>query len=108
MGTGTTVYKSCSAQLNGEFYIFGGTGENKRQVNFKFNTLTLIDYCKKILSFSNQFKISRIHDCSLEKIGQLPHEFDWGTCGTYEFPEERVMFCFPYPIETSNKCFRLF
>ena len=36
MGTGTTVYKSCSAQLNGEYYIFGGTGENKRQVSYKF------------------------------------------------------------------------
>ena len=44
--------------------------------------------------------------------GLLPHEFIHGSCGTYEFPEERVMFCFGTTTSGSNpgtsakKCFR--
>ena len=32
MGPDTSAYGSCSATLNDEFYIFGGSGEFKRQV----------------------------------------------------------------------------
>ena len=32
MGPGTSVYFSCSAKLNGDFYIFGGFGSDNRQV----------------------------------------------------------------------------
>ena len=35
--TGSSVYHSCSATLNGEFYVFGGSGEYTRQVNLKMN-----------------------------------------------------------------------
>ena len=34
MGPGTSVYFSCSAKLNGDFYIFGGFGSDNRQVKF--------------------------------------------------------------------------
>ena len=57
----------------------------------------------------NIFKISKINDCSLEKAGLLPHEFIHGSCGTFKFPEERVMFCFGYTSTEPNyakKCFR--
>lgn len=33
MGPGTSVYFSCSAKLNGDFYIFGGFGNDNRQVS---------------------------------------------------------------------------
>ena len=32
MGPGTSVYHSCSATLNGEFYVFGGVESFSRQV----------------------------------------------------------------------------
>ena len=32
MGPGTSVYHSCSATLNGEFYVFGGEESFSRQV----------------------------------------------------------------------------
>ena len=42
-----------------------------------------------------ELKISKIIDCSLERIGELPNEFYNGACGTYKFgsEDERVMFC---------------
>ena len=52
-------------------------------------------------------KISKIIDCGLERIGDLPNDFVHGACGTFEFSAgvERVMLCFPYV--GVNKCFRL-
>ena len=32
MGPDTSVYHSCSATLNGEMYVFGGTGKFSKQV----------------------------------------------------------------------------
>ena len=53
------------------------------------------------MSFTSYFvifyiNISKIIDCGLERIGDLPNEFVFGACGTFEFPtgEERVMLCF--------------
>ena len=50
-------------------------------------------------------KLSKIIDCGLERIGELPNDFYNGACGTFKFSsEERVMFCFP--LTGKNKCFR--
>ena len=35
MGPETSVYFSCSAKLNGDFYVFGGFGSDNRQVSVK-------------------------------------------------------------------------
>ena len=32
IGPGASVYFSCSATLNGDFYVFGGFGSDNRQV----------------------------------------------------------------------------
>merc|ERR1712131_204815 len=69
MGANTDVYHSCSATLNGEMFLFGGYD-----------------------SFTKQ--ISKINGCSLELIGQLPFDFERGGCGTFLFPEPRIMLCF--------------
>ena len=38
MGKDTTVYKSCSAVLNGELFVFGGDGEKyNRQVEQSYS-----------------------------------------------------------------------
>ena len=95
MGPNTSSHDSCAAKLNGEMFIFGGngTGQNKQVPKF-FSA-----------NFSLLIKISKITDCALKRIAELPNEFRLGACGTYLFSkEERVMFCFP---ETGkNKCFR--
>ena len=39
-------------------------------------------------------KVRKINGCSLVGIDTLPYPFDNGACGTYLFPEERVMLCF--------------
>lgn len=62
------VAVSCSATINGEFYVFGGWHE-KRQ-------------------------ISKVVDCSLKRVGDLPYELYFPACGTFDFPEERSMMCF--------------
>ena len=52
-----------------------------------------------------EIQISKIENCGLQRIGELPNEFDFGACGTFKFAaEERVMFCFPD--NESKKCFR--
>ena len=83
MGPNTSAVFACSAKLNGEMFVFGGRGS----------------------SYNKQ--ISQIVGCTLERFGELPNEFDYGACGTFEFSsgEERVMFCFPS--SGRKKCFRL-
>ena len=39
-------------------------------------------------------KVSKVIDCELTRIGDLSFEFYWGACGTFKFPEERIMLCF--------------
>ena len=65
----TEVRMSCSATINGEFYIFGGSTRRRQ--------------------------ISKIIDCSLQRVGDLPYELYFPACGTFKFPEERSMICFP-------------
>ena len=49
-------------------------------------------------------QLSKIKGCTLERIAQLPHDFELGACGTFLFPEPRVMFCFAE--SDRKKCFR--
>ena len=43
------------------------------------------------------FKISKIEECNLKRIGSIPFEFRYGTCGTYTFDQrEIVLLCFQY------------
>ena len=93
MGPESSVIYSCSATVNDEFYIFGGSGSFSKQVFF-------IDFAEALI----KIQISKINGCSLDRIGQLPHDFYRGACGTYLFPEPRVMFCFPEM--AWGKCFR--
>ena len=49
--------------------------------------------------------MSKINGCTLERIGELPNEFEYGACGTFDFGYETVMFCFGK--SDQKKCFRL-
>ena len=97
MGPDTSAYYSCSATLNGELFVFGGEGSGQ-------NKQVIFLYQKPIRSNSS-IKISKIVDCTMKRIGELPQAFEKGACGTYSFDgAERVMFCFP--LSDKNKCFR--
>ena len=96
MGSNTIAYLSCAAQLNGEMFVFGGSESDEiKQVRLLQVTMIILI----------EIKISKITDCALQRIAELPNEFYGGACGTFEFAtEERVMFCFP---ESGKKtCFR--
>ena len=85
----TQVYESCSSVLNGELFVFGGqtTSNNRRkQVKFKSNSI--------FSGLNFYIKVSKVIGCELKRIGDLSYEFDRGACGTFKFPEERVMLCF--------------
>ena len=45
-------------------------------------------------TFNSQFQISKVIDCRLTRIGDLNYSFASGACGTFLFPEERILFCF--------------
>ena len=71
MGTGTEASHSCSTFFQGRHWMFGG-GKEKRQ-------------------------ISTVEGCSLMRIGNLPYDFDYGTCNTFTLREtidEEVLMCF--------------
>ena len=96
MGPDTSAHYSCSATLNGEFFVFGGseTSQIKQVMNLEKKT-----------NFNNRIQISKIVGCTLKRIGQLPSEFHEGACGTFIFDgHERVMFCFP--LSGKDECFR--
>jgi len=72
-GTNTEVYGSCPVVFQGENFIFGGA-TNKRQV-------------------------SKISDCWLNRQSDLPFDFNFGSCGTYN---NRVHLCFT--LTEKDKC----
>ena len=41
---------------------------------------------------------------SFEFVGYLPFEFAFGACGTFAFPDERLMLCFP--VQHEKQCWR--
>ena len=86
MDDDTGVSNSCSATLNGELFVFGGSAYNK-QVDLFLNILE---------TFINELnKVSKVIGCGLKRIGDLSNEFWYGTCATYLFPQERILLCFP-------------
>ena len=75
-GAGTESYKSCSAQFNGELYIFGGFYESRQ--------------------------ISKIEpNCKLRRVGTLPFDFVGGTCNSFD---NKVLLCFPLQRKTGKFC----
>ena len=53
-------------------------------------------------------KLSKIVGCALQRVGELPYDFYFGACGTFQFndvSQERALLCFP--ARAKNKCYRL-
>ena len=91
MDEDTEIYKSCSAILNGEYFVFGGTnGDKRRQVlqSWAITHSTLID------NNPAYFQVSKVIGCGLKRIGDLSYEFHQAACGTFLFPQERILLCF--------------
>ena len=82
---------SCSAVLNGEFYIFGDF--------YSHSWLSDHEDAKK-----RSRSIKKIINCGLELTDELTFDFIDGTCGTFFFPDERVLLCFDQ--NNSKKCRR--
>ena len=40
------------------------------------------------------FKVSKIENCQMTKIGDLPFEYNYGSCNTFLEPNPRVLLCF--------------
>ena len=49
-------------------------------------------------------QISKIIGCGLKRIGDLNNEFEFGACGTFLFPGEKIMLCFG--ISDKTRCER--
>lgn len=77
-GDKTGSYRSCSATMNGRMMIFGGY-RNTPYIN----------------------QISEVKSCQLKRVGDLPIDFDAGTCNTFRgsLGMEAVLLCF----STSDK-----
>ena len=96
------VYRSCSATLHGELFVFGGyaTSMDKRK---QVSTLQLSCFIINLLK-NSKIKVSKVVGCELKRIGELSYEFYQGACGTYSLPEERILLCFSS--EARTKCER--
>ena len=49
-------------------------------------------------------KVSKVIGCGLKRIDNLSDDFRFGTCATYNFPEERIFLCFA--LNNGQKCER--
>ena len=98
MDDDTEVYRSCSATLNGDFYVFGGSSASNKRRNQVHTNMLNLSYN------SSYYQVSKVIGCELKRIGDLNYEFHQGACGTFLFPKERVFLCFAK--ERKNKCER--
>ena len=78
----TEVVDSCAASLHGEMWVLGGYNQ-KRQVRIGEGTSWILGYL--------EFQLSKITDCRLTNVGELPFEYDRGGCNTFSFG---IMLCF--------------
>ena len=82
---------SCSAVLNGEFYILGDPSN-------------MTDYWR------SHNLIKKITNCGMQSLGEMPFDFDRyeASCGTFHFPDERIFICFTnHPWPDHKTCRRL-
>ena len=63
---GVHVYQSCGVQFKGDYYVYGSSSDDKRQV-------------------------AKITNCSLKRIGTLPFTFESGACAA---TMDQVFLCF--------------
>merc|ERR1711917_132856 len=63
-----------------------------------------IRYCcnASIKKIHYELQISKIIGCGLTRIGDLGYDFNAGACGTFLFPEQRIILCFGY--SGKSKC----
>ena len=91
------VWGSCSTILNGQAIIFGGSGRTSniyRQVHF-------IKICIGLKY--HPFQISVVSDCTVKRLGDLPFDFNEGTCGTFMIESlPTILLCFDWYVE--RKC----
>ena len=74
---GTIVQYACSVTYKGQFYVFGGPTEVKRQ-------------------------FSVIEDCSIKRKGSLPFDMTDATCQNYSLPSDIILLCFSK--QNKDKC----
>ena len=96
------LYGTCSATLKGLFYIFGGTPCNQDGCG---NKLIVQNQVKWLMYHFPEFifQIIELKE-SFERVGVLPFAFAYGACGTYAFPDQKVMLCFADT--NGKKCWR--
>ena len=51
-------------------------------------------YFIRLKNFKFKLQVSKVIGCGLKRIGDLSYEFLRGACGTYKFPQERILLCF--------------
>jgi len=78
---------SCTAVLNGEFYMLRNHIVFDDSHNY------------------NLTEMYKIINCGFELVDELSVPFLMGSCGTFLFPEQRIFLCFGD--ESRKKCFRL-
>ena len=105
IGNNTQVYASCTALVDGEALILGGSG-NSTQVGHLIERFEVLFHnCFNILfymipyiisyEYDFDFKISIVSKCGISRLGDLPFNFNFGTCGTFMINKKPTIFlCF--------------
>ena len=88
-----TVYTGCGATLHNEFWYFGsGSSLYKRQVKLQ----------KCPLNIYLIFQANKIVGCKLERQTDMNFNFGYGSCNTFNEPNQKVLLCFDY--DNSREC----
>ena len=89
-GNGTTAVDGCGATLNGEFWYFGGSRNNKNV------SLSLTDVRIYNLFLTFFQTVSKIVGCQLEKQSDMDFNLTYPACNTFLEPTPKVLLCFHY------------
>ena len=81
----TEFFQSCSVELGGEFWILGGVN-HRNQVRVH----TIIEFQNKFIVI----EISKIINCDVTRVGDMPFEFWGGACDVFTFGQPKILVCF--------------
>ena len=96
----TEVRASCAASFDGEMFVLGGWNLPRQVILNNLPTIFAIKFLLIISGIKKLFEMSKVQNCKLASVGQLPFDFLAGACKAFSFG---IMLCFA--INAKQECY---
>ena len=96
----TEVRASCAASFDGEMFVLGGWNLPRQVILNNLPTIFAIKFLLIISGIKKLFEMSKVQNCKLASVGQLPFDFLGGACKAFSFG---IMLCFA--INAKQECY---